>query len=153
MNDTPKKILTLKKKRVIKRADLPAGKLSKPGKAPAKAKQQHPKKPKPSAPKKQTTPPSEIRARELYERLNQFPVWREYQPLAIGIEKAIFKLCNDEQFPGASKKVVQKVLSRHTRRDVYRANLTRGGKRYHLEGQVVGSITEDQKSFAAKQLK
>ena len=105
MTDTPRKTLSLKKKRIIKRSDLPAAKLAKPGKKPATGRgRDKPQKPRPTTPKKQQTPPSELRPRELYKRLNDFEVWRTYQPLAIGIEKAIFKLCNDEQFPGASKK-------------------------------------------------
>jgi hypothetical protein len=155
MTDTPKKTLTLKRKRVIKRSDIPAGKLTKTGSKPPATKA--PGKPKKSrtnpAPKKPEISPSEKRARELYTRLNEFEVWRTYKPLAIGIEKAIFKICNDEQIAGASKKVVQKVLSRHTRREVYRANLARGGRRYHLDSGEGGEITEDQKILAAEQLK
>ncbi len=97
--------------------------------------------------------PAEIRARELYQRLNDFEVWRSYKPLALGIEKAIFKLCNDEQFPGGSKKVVQKVLRMHTGHDVYRANVSRGGKRYPLDAKEGGEVTSDQIAHAAKELK
>ena len=154
MTDTPKKILTLKRKRVIKRSDIPAGKLTKTGSKPPAAKA--PAKPKKSrstpSPKKPEISPSEIRARALYDRLNEFEVWRTYKPLAIGIEKAVFKFCNDEQIAGASKNVVQKVLSRHTRRDVYRANLIKGGRRYFLTGASEGDVTPQQKAFAEKNL-
>lgn len=51
------------------------------------------------------------RAKELNDRLNAFPVWLNFQPLAIGIDKDRFKLVNNEQFLSGSKKVVQKVLS------------------------------------------
>ncbi len=153
MNDQPRKTLSLKKKRVIKRADIPAGKLTKPGKAPAKPTKAKSQKTRPPAKKKPEFSPSEIRARELYQRLNDFEVWRSYKPLALGIEKAIFKLCNDEKIPGASKKVVNKVLSRHTRRDVYRANVLRGGKRYQLDAKEGGEISEEQKAHAARAMK
>lgn len=155
MTDTPKKILTLKRKRVIRRADIPAGKLTKTGSKPPAAKAPgKPKKPRANpAPKKPEISPSELRARELYDRLNQFEVWRTYKPLAIGIEKAIFKICNDEQIAGASKNVVQKVLSRHTRRDVYRTNLAKGGRRYQLDAEEGGLITDDQRELANQQLK
>ncbi|MEZ5535076.1 MAG: ProQ/FINO family protein [Thiolinea sp.] len=152
MTDTPRKTLSLKKKRIIKRADIPAAKLAKAGKKAPPKPAQKAKQPQKPTPKKPEVSPSELRARELYSRLNEFEVWRTYQPLAIGIDKAIFKICNDEQFAGASKNVVNKVLSRHTRRDVYQTNLSRGGQRYHLDGQPVGAITEQQQSIAKKQL-
>ncbi|MEZ5448330.1 MAG: ProQ/FINO family protein [Thiolinea sp.] len=156
MTDTPNKTLTLKRKRIVKRSDLPAGKLGSPGrKSPA------PGKPKPKAkakkpappPRKPTTPPSELRARELDQRLHDFEVWRTFQPLAIGVEKALFKLCNDEQIPGASKKVVQKVLHRHTRRVAYLTNLVKGGERYTLAGQADGTVTADQQAIAKQQIR
>ena len=91
MTDQPRKTLSLKKKRVIKRSDIPAGKLTKPGKTPAKPAKPKQQRPKAPAKKKPEFSPSEIRARELYQRLNDFEVWRSYKPLALGIEKAIFK--------------------------------------------------------------
>ena len=154
MTDTPKKTLTLKRKRVIKRSDIPAGKLTKTGSKPPAAKAlAKPKKSRSNpSPKKPEISPSEIRARALYDRLNEFEVWRTYKPLAIGIEKAIFKICNDEQIAGASKNVVQKVLSRHTRREAYRVNLAKGGRRYHLDSVEGDLITDQQKEFATQQL-
>lgn len=152
MTDTPRKTLSLKKKRIIKRADIPAAKLAKAGKKAPPNPAQKPRKPPKAAPKKPEISPSELRARALYQRLNEFEVWRTYKPLAIGIDKAIFKICNDEQFAGASKNVVQKVLSRHTRRTIYQTNLVKGSKRYSLDGQPAGTITEDQQDIAAKQL-
>lgn len=152
MTDTPRKTLSLKKKRIIKRADIPAAKLAKAGKkAPPKPPAKPKKKPN-ASPKKPEISPSELRARELYSRLNEFEVWRTYKPLAIGIEKTIFKICNDEQFPGASKNVVQKVLSRHTRHKVYQANLAQGGQRYQLNAGEAGVVTDQQQLIAEKQL-
>lgn len=152
MTDTPRKTLSLKKKRIIKRADIPAAKLAKAGKKAPPKPAQKPKKPQKAAPKKPEISPSELRARELYQRLNEFEVWRTYKPLAIGIDKAIFKICNDEQFAGASKNVVNKVLSRHTRKAIYQANLAKGGKRYQLNAGEAGVVTEQQKQIAEKQL-
>ncbi|MEZ5448737.1 MAG: ProQ/FINO family protein [Thiolinea sp.] len=148
MTDTPNKTLTLKRKRIVKRSDLPAGKLGSPGrKSPA------PGKPKPKAkakkpaqpPRKPTTPPSELRARELDRRLHDFEVWRTFKPLAIGIEKDIFRLMNDEQFTGGSKRMLQKLLRRHTRHPKYLQALVQGGgERFRLSGVVDGQVTAEQ---------
>lgn len=82
----------------------------------------------------------------------EFDVWKQLKPLAIGIEKDIFRLVSDEQVAGASKKVVQKVLYRHTSRMAYRTNLTKGGERYHLNGTASGEVTQHQQTLATKQL-
>lgn len=167
MTDTPKKTLTITRKpttpsaspsgpvqrtgkRIIRREELPqvqrAGQGKPKPKPPANAK---PKKPrKPPAPKKQVTPPSQLKLRELNDRLNAFRVWFDFHPLAIGIEKDIFRLVNEEQFPGASKKVVQKLLRMHVNHGVYLQNIQSGTDRYHLDGTPDGTITDYQRQLA-----
>ena len=163
---TPKKTLTLKRtttatgsksgtvsrsgKRVIKRDDLPR---AKPAKAPPKKPTNRKKKPEQVSKFKMAVSPSDLKARELNERLAAFPVWLNYQPLAIGIDKDIFRLVNDECFPGASKKVVQKVLKMHTGHSRYLDGLVKGGERYHLDGTAEGEIDAYQVQLAGERLK
>ena len=118
-SDAPKKTLTLKRtatpaatlavtpaatptptlqrgaKRIIRREDLSG--VQKAGTI--KPKQPKQKKPKPNRkrqpPKPKKTPPSELRAKELNDSLNNYKAWRDYQPLALGIEKQLFKHIND----------------------------------------------------------
>ena len=167
MTDTPKKTLTLKRtttatgtgsksgtvsrsgKRIIKRDDLPR---AKPAKAPAKKPDNRKKKPARVSKPKMAVSPSDLKARELNDRLNAFPVWLNYQPLAIGIDKDIFRLVNDECFPGASKKVVQKLLRMHTGHSRYLQALVEGGERYRLDSTEEGGITDQQRQVAEKRL-
>ena len=166
MNDIPKtkKTLTLKRtgtksdsdkivsrsgKRVIKRDDLPR---AKPAKAPPKKPTNRKKKPARVSKPKMAVSPSDLKARELNERLSTFPVWSNYQPLAIGIDKDIFRLVNDECFPGASKKVVQKLLRMHTGHSRYLEALIQGGERYHLDGAADGVVDAYQIELATKRL-
>ena len=171
MTDTPKKTLSITRKpansgtvnatagtiqrtgkRIIRRDELPQVQripAPKP-KPPASAK---PKKPrKPPAPKKQVTPPSQLKLRELNDRLNAFRVWFDFQPLAIGIEKEIFRLVNEEHFPGASKRVVQKLLRMHVNHGVYLQNLKHGTDRYQLDGTPDGTIDDYQRQLATDTL-
>lgn len=176
MTDTPKRTLTIKRtttgntgtpapaapgaitrsgKRIIRRADLPAVTPTRPGKPAHQAgKGTYPKK-KPTRkpdPKKPAVSPSDLKARELNDRLNGFKVWRDYLPLAIGVDKTVFKLVNDECFPGASKKVVQKVLKRHTHHGRYLQAMVQGGGRFHLDGTEEGSINGYQQQLAAEMM-
>ncbi|MFM2317775.1 MAG: hypothetical protein RLZZ215_396 [Pseudomonadota bacterium] len=170
MSDTPKKTLSLKRsqpsidsatpatvqrtgKRIIRREEL--SNVQKPGTIKQKlaSNKGKPKKPprKPQ-PKKPVIAPSDLKAKELNDRLNGFNVWLNYQPLALGIEKQIFKLVNDECFPGASKKVVQKVLRRHTQHGRYLAALVQGGERYQLEGVSNGAVSESERQWAVEKI-
>jgi hypothetical protein len=179
MSDTPKKTLTINRKpatgtaapptpapapgsvtrtgkRIIRRGDLPQATPAK-GKPPATGKGGKPasNKRKPSrkpATKKPVIAPSDLKARELNDRLNGFPVWLNFQPLVIGVEKEVYRLVNDEHFPGASKKVVQKTLMRHTRHARYLQALVRGGERFRLDGSPDGEIDSHQQQFAAQLL-
>lgn len=166
MSDTSKKTLSLKRglsstdsathttvqrtgKRIIRHEELsnvqklgtvkqkPEGNKGKPKKPPRKPQS-----------KKSVIAPSDLKAKELNDRLSGFNVWLNYQPLALGIEEQIFKLVNDEYFPGASKKVVQKVLRRHTLHGRYLKAIQEGGLRYGLDGVEDVVVTEQQQSHA-----
>lgn len=165
MTDTPKKTLTLTKKntdsqsaathrtgkRIIRRGDLPIDKVATkqvPANKPA-----HKKKLARKPSKKPTIAPSDVKAKALNERLNVFPVWSNFQPLAIGVDRDVFRLVNNEHFPGASKKVVQKVLRMHTHHGRYLAALVQGHERYQLDGVINGAISDLERQWAAEKIK
>lgn len=177
MSDTPKKTLTLSRnltstppgtaistpsavkrsgKRIIRREDLASNnKLPAPPSKSAGAGKSKPTAKKPTRkpnPKKPVISPSELKARELNDRLNAFRVWFDYLPLAIGIDKDVFRLVNTEHFPGASKKVVHKALAMHAKNGRYLQAVTQGGARYRLDGTEEGEITPYQQQLAIEML-
>ena len=134
------------RKRIIKRDELPAVKLGKPKSPPPKAKKpKAPNKPKP------IKSPSDLRAEELAASLNNFPVWRERQPLAIGIEREIFQHIARHQL-SASKRVVQKLLYWQTNNRKYLQAVGAGGSRYHLDGTEAGAILPEEREHAGRVL-
>ncbi|QTR49513.1 ProQ/FINO family protein [Candidatus Thiothrix anitrata] len=168
-NDTPKKTLSIIRKpsgagatatpatrtgkRIIRRDDLPnVQRVPIPKPKPPANKTKPKKPPRKPAPKKQITPPSDLKARELNDRLNGFSVWFNFQPLAIGVDKDIYRLVNEEHFLGASKNVVQKVLKMHTNHGRYLQAIINGGARYRLEGTEEGDINPYQQQLAADTL-
>ena len=146
---TPTPTLQRSAKRIIRREDLSG--VQKAGTI--KPKQPKQKKPKPNRkrqpPKPKKTPPSELRAKELNDSLNNFPVWLNYQPLALGIEKQLFKHINDLQL-SASKRVVQKLLHYHTHNTRYLQNIGAGGVRYDLDSTENGVIIQPEREHAGR---
>ncbi len=121
------------RKRIIRRAELPANKLS-TTKAPPKAKPKPKKAAKSTPPKKVGASPSDIRLANLNAHLNNHSeAWREFKPLVIGVEKEVFR-CIAAHHLSASKRVVQRLLRQHTQDERYQHNLLAGGVRYHLDG-------------------
>ena len=146
---TPTPTLQRGAKRIIRREDLSG--VQKAGTI--KPKQPKQKKPKPNRkrqpPKPKKTPPSELRAKELNDSLNNYKAWRDYQPLALGIEKQLFKHINDLQL-SASKRVVQKLLHYHTHNTRYLQNVGAGGVRYNLDGTESGVIIQPEREHAGR---
>ena len=108
---------------------------------PAKPKNHSKPRPKPKPkprPKKKAYKPSDDKVKELNDRLNAYPVWLNYQPLAIGVERELHQLFTAEHFPGASKRNVQRLLQKHTNHGRYLQALSVGGSRYHLNGEDSG---------------
>ena len=139
-------------KRIITREQLPdvqkPGIPKKPPKKPNKPTQgKRPRQP----PKPKKTPPSELRARELNDSLNRFAVWLQRQPLALGIEKQVFRYIADHHL-SASKRVVQRLLYAHTHRRDYLQAVAAGGMRYGLDGQEAGEVTPDETDYAKRLL-
>lgn len=159
MNDQPRKTLSIKpkialtteqaptlnqetkavlrgNKRIIKREQVQATALAKPK---AKVPTKKPTKPRKTAPKKPLIAPSVIRMDNLNAALNAFVVWREQQPLALGIERQIFQLIAQQNL-SASKRVVQKLLYQHTHQRHYLLKVGQGGARFNLDGSADGVI-------------
>ena len=144
---SPSSIKTIAVKRVIRReaSTTPSPPRNKPakGKTPRK---------KPAAPKKVVIPPSTIRAQELDQQLQgHFRAWRDHLPLAVGIEKAIFRYISTNHI-SASKRVVQQLLHRHTSTMQYLHNLMQQPLRYHLNGSPAGEVIPTERESAALKL-
>jgi sRNA-binding protein len=69
----------------------------------------------------------------------------------LGVEKQIFQLISKEHLP-YSKRVVQKVLSHHTRSREYLENTLRMNIRVSLQNTVSGDIQEKDKSYAKEKV-
>lgn len=127
-------------KRIVRREQVQATALAK---IKAKAPTKNPNKPRKSSPKKPLVAPSDIRVDNLNAALHAFAVWRERQPLALGIEKQIFQLIAGQHL-SASKRVVQKLLYRQTRQRDYLLKIGQGGQRYNLDGSASGVILPEE---------
>ena len=135
-------------KRIIKREQLQPAALAKPK---AKVPTKKPNKPRKPAPKKPLVSPSDIRMDHLNATLNAFAVWREHQPLALGIERQIFQLIAAQQL-SASKRVVQKLLYQHTHQRHYLLKVGQGGERFNLDGTADGAILPEEREHAGRLL-
>jgi hypothetical protein len=133
MTDQP---IKRSRKRIIRRGDLPAAKLSTTKPPPKPKPKKKPKKKPAPAPKKPAVSPSDIRLDNLNASLNAFEVWREYRPLVIRVEKEVFRHIAKHSL-SASKRVVQRLLRQHVQDERYQRNLLSGGGRYHLDGTAV----------------
>ena len=138
-------------KRIIRREQLPAQSLANT-KAPPPAKPAKKKKSQKATPTKTpTTSPSELRMDALDKQLSAaFSIWRDHQPLALGIEKSLFRFIAVQHL-SASKRVVQKLLKRHTSTQTYRDNIQQQALRYELDGTPAGVISQLDKAHAQRQ--
>ena len=138
-------------KRIIRRDQLPAQSLANT-KAPPPAKPAQKKKSQKAPPTKTPkTPPSELRMDALDKQLcTAFSIWRDHQPLALGIEKSLFRFIAAQHL-SASKRVVQKLLQRHTSNQSYRDNIQQQTRRYELDGTPAGEISQLDKAHAQRQ--
>ena len=133
-------------KRIIKRDALPTASLGKPKanlRPNTKPKRSH----KPKAKPKPLHSPSDLRAREVNDSLNAFPVWLQQRPLALGIERQIFQHIAKHSL-SASKRVVQKLLHQHTRNKAYLLNIVKGGSRFNLDGTAAGQVLAHEQEAA-----
>ena len=91
--------------------------------------------------------PADTRAllKTLQER---FEVFRNFSPLAIGIDKQVF-----EKLPELSKKSLRLAMRSHTISTRYLKEMEKGTVRLNLDGSPAGEVTDENRQHAAEQLK
>ena len=77
-----------------------------------------------------------------------FPVFRDAQPLAIGIHKTIL-----ERMPELTKAQVSRALKIHTGSTRYLKALSNAEQRFDLDGAPAGEVTAEQRDAATKLVK
>ena len=77
-----------------------------------------------------------------------YPVFRDIQPLAICIHKAIIAA-----HPDIDKAALRRTLQRHTASTRYLKVVAAGGSRFGLDGVPTGDITPEQQKQANQDLK
>ena len=88
-------------------------------------------------------------ARTLLKVLQEkFQVFREYHPLAIGIDKQVF-----EKLPELSKKSLRLAMRSHTISTRYLKEMEKGTVRLNLDGSPAGQVTDENRQHAYEQLK
>lgn len=94
-------------------------------------------------------PSKPVRRNALLEQLQaEFLVFRDYNPLAIGIHKQLM-----ERKPDLDKNKVRVALHSHTASTRYLKALTQGAPRLDLDGQPSGEVTAEQQEVAVKTLR
>lgn len=90
---------------------------------------------------------TDVRAllKELQER---FAVFRNYSPLAIGIDKQLFAA-----LPELSRKSVRLAMRSHTMSTRYLKEMEKAAQRLNLDGTPAGEVTDENRQHAAEQLK
>jgi len=92
------------------------------------------------------SPPS--RDPTLSQLIAAYPVFRDAQPLAIGIHKAILAA-----HPEIAKDALRITLKRHTASTKYLKSVSAGGARFGLDGLPAGKITTEQQELATQAIK
>lgn len=93
-------------------------------------------------------PPTRSRNALLDTLCAQFPVFREAQPLAIGVHKTI-----KARMPEAEGAQLRNALKIHTASTKYLKNLSQAKTRFDLDGAEAGEVTEEQRQQASQTLK
>lgn len=94
-----------------------------------------------------TAKPTDVRAL-LKDLQTRFDVFRNFSPLAIGIDKQVFA-----QLPEVSKKSLRLAMRSHTISTRYLKEMEKGTVRYNLDGSVAGEVTDENRQHAAEQLR
>uniref|UniRef100_Q47JP0 ProQ activator of osmoprotectant transporter ProP n=1 Tax=Dechloromonas aromatica (strain RCB) TaxID=159087 RepID=Q47JP0_DECAR len=90
-----------------------------------------------------------IDARALLKGLQtQFDVFRNFSPLAIGIDKQVFA-----QLPEVSKKALRLAMRSHTISTRYLKEMEKGTVRLNLDGTPAGEVTDENRQHAAELLR
>lgn len=143
-DDKPKKTLSISRTRggVSSAGSGSTGSEGKPVRSKKRvlkiAKPEPVKKPAPGKKKKPKKAPSILRVNALDTEIGKLSkVWRSHSPLALGVEKQIFKFIADGQL-SASKRVVRALLNKHCNNKNYLVDVVQGAKRFNLDGSESG---------------
>ena len=97
----------------------------------------------------ETTTEKTVDPRALLKYLQtRFDVFRNFSPLAIGIDKQVFP-----QLPDVSKKSLRLAMRSHTMSTRYLKEMEKGTVRLNLDGTPAGEVTDENRQHAAEQLK
>lgn len=78
----------------------------------------------------------------------RFDVFRNFSPLAIGIDKQLFAA-----LPELSKKSIRLAMRSHTISTRYLKEMEKGAQRLNLDGTPAGEVTDENRQHAAEQLR
>ena len=88
-------------------------------------------------------------ARALIKKLqDDFAVFRDYSPLAIGIDRQLLA-----RQPELERKTLRMALGMHTHSLRYLKSMEKATQRLDLDGQSVAEVTEEHRSHAAETLR
>lgn len=98
-----------------------------------------------------TTPAQEksVDTRSVLKDLQtRYPVFRDFSPLAIGIDKQLFAA-----LPDLSRKAVRLAMRSHTMTTRYLKEMEKGTQRLNLDGSPAGDVTDENRQHASDLLK
>lgn len=78
----------------------------------------------------------------------RFDVFRNFSPLAIGVDKQVFA-----ELPEVSKKSLRLAMRSHTISTRYLKEMEKGTLRLNLDGTPAGEVTDENRQHAAEQLR
>ena len=78
----------------------------------------------------------------------RFDVFRNFSPLAIGIDKQLFAA-----LPELSKKAIRIAMRNHTISTRYLKEMEKGTQRLNLDGTPAGEVTDENRQHATEQLR
>ena len=88
------------------------------------------------------------RARGLLKQLQEkYPVFKECQPLAVGIDKQLLAA-----MPDIDRKTMRVALSMHTQSSRYLKMMKKAESRFDLQGQPVAEVTKEHRAHARQVL-
>jgi ProP effector len=97
----------------------------------------------------ESTPAKPTDARVLLKDLQaRFDVFRNFSPLAIGIDKQVFA-----QMPELEKKALRLAMRSHTISTRYLKEMEKGTVRLNLDGTPAGEVTDENRQHAAELLR
>lgn len=95
------------------------------------------------------TPEKTTDVRALLKDLQtRYDVFRNFSPLAIGIDKQLFAA-----MPEVSKRSIRLAMHSHTISTRYLKEMEKGQQRLNLDGTPAGEVTDENRQHAAEQLR